>query len=316
MHGCLLCLLLLLSCGSQEGKRYLKMGTGAQTGVYYAAGLAIADAVGADEDVHLVDLAVESTDGSIYNINALMNGDLDFAMAQSDRQYQASHGKGVWAEKPQKALRFICSLHPEMVTLVAAEDSGIRGLSDLKGQRVSIGSPGSGTRGNALDCLSTLGMQADVDFQAEELRASEASVILQDGRIDAFFYTVGHPNGAIAEASSGRRRVRMIPLRGMEELFRRWPYYVPAVIASSHYPRMLNDSNVPTIAVLTTVVTRSDVPDDVVYVITKALFENLEAFKDRHPSFKSLQRREMLQGAFAPIHPGALRYFKEVGLGS
>lgn len=313
-------LISLTSCGSDQGKavHYVKIGTGSQVGVYYAAGLALADFVNEsqdDEDTHIeVDVSVDATDGSVYNINALMQGALDFGFAQADRQYQAYHGFSTWENKPQKKLRFICSFHPELVTLVAADDANIEDLYDLEGKVVSIGSYGSGTRGNALDCVRRVNLIADKDFNAENLKASEAAMMLQDGRIDAFFYTAGHPNGLITESSSGKRKVHLVPIKGMDELINDFPYYSKGSIPSSYYPQMSNIGSIPTIGVLTTFLTSEDTNDDVVYEITKAIFENMEDLRKRHPSFAILVEEDMLAGAFAPIHDGAFRYYQEVGL--
>ncbi len=313
MRQLLQLLTFLLLCGcSNSGKEYLKIGTGSQTGVYYAAGLALSDLVNQDSDT--LDLAVESTDGSVFNINAVMKGYLDFGFAQADRQYQAVKGMGAWQENPQGKLRFICSLHTEAVTLVAAVDSGISNLRKVKGKKVSIGSPASGTHGNAVDVLAMVGLEPEEHFDAEELKASEASMMLQDGRIDAFFYTVGHPNGALTEATNGKREVLFVPITGMEDLLDFAPYYSRTEIRSGLYPHANGGRKVPTIGMRTTLITSEDVPEETVYQMTKALFQHLGKFRKRHPSFAGLNPTEMIEGGFAEMHPGAKRYFQEVGL--
>ena len=141
-------------------------------------------------------VTVESTGGSVFNVNAIMAGDLEFGMVQSDRQTQAWEGTADWDGKPQKELRAIFSLHPESVTLMAAVDAGINSIEDLRGKIVNIGNPGSGQRQNSIDALENAGLNWETDLQAEGLKASEAAKMLQDGRIDAYFYTVGHPSGS------------------------------------------------------------------------------------------------------------------------
>ncbi len=303
---------------SDNGKKtqFISIGTGGVTGVYYPAGGAIAKLVNRKKDTYGLQLSVESTAGSVFNINAILAGDLEFGIAQSDRQYQAVNGLAEWKTVgPRADLRAICSLHPEIVTLVAAVDAGIVKLADLKGKRVNIGNPGSGQRGNAVDVLTTAGLDPAKDITAESLKASECAQKLQDGRIDAFFYTVGHPASAILEAASGQRRpVRIIPITGMEKLLAKAPYYATAVVPIKHYTEVANKADVPSIGVMTTLVTSAKVPDEVVYALTKELFENLDEFRKMHGAFEGLTAKGMLRGASAPIHPGAMKYFNEVGL--
>jgi hypothetical protein len=258
---------------------------------------------------------VEATAGSVYNINAVMTGDLDFGMVQSDRQYQAIKGLAEWKEKgPQKDLRAVFAMHPESVTLLASAKSGIRTLSDLKGKRVNVGNPGSGQRQNALDALSAAGLQWETDIHAEHVKASEAPGLLQDERIDAFFYTVGHPSGAIKEAAAGAVKVRIVDITGIDALLARYPYYARSTIPVKHYAGVVNDRDVSTFGVKATLVTTAKTSDDIVYAIAKEVFEHLEALKTLHPSYEVLDRENMLEGLTAPLHPGALKYYKEIGL--
>jgi len=316
--GCL----LLAGCGSDgaggggKGKTtFVTIGTGGMTGVYYPAGGAIAQLVNKSTGEHGMKVSVESTAGSVYNVNAILKGDLEIGLVQSDRQYQAVKGLANWKEKgPQGKLRAICSLHPELVTLVATDESGIKSLADLKGKKVNIGNPGSGQRGNALDVLRTAGIDWRKDLTAEGLKPTEMSTMLQDGHIDAFFYTVGHPSGAIKEATAGRRKVHFVPITGMEKLLKESPYYTKSTVPLKMYQMATNKEAVPTIAVVTTVVTHADVPDEVVYVITKTLFGNLGEFRKLHKALECLTEKSMLEGLSAPIHPGAMKYYKEAGL--
>jgi TRAP transporter TAXI family solute receptor len=306
----------ILGCGQGGGSKttFVTIGTGGVTGVYYPAGGAIAKMINAKTDTYHLRASAESTGGSVYNINAVLSGDLEFGIAQSDRNFQAWNGVADWEGRPQGNLRSVFSLHPEIVTLVAAEDSGIRILADLQGKRVNLGNPGSGHRGNAMDILRTAGIDPDTDLTAESLKASEAPKMLQDGRLDAFFYTVGHPNGAMQEATNGKRKVRFIPLINMEPLLKEFPYYATATIPASLYPQAANQTDVVGIGVMTTFVTSASVPDDVVYAITKEVFTGLDAFKELHPALGQLTPASMLEGLTAPLHPGAERYFAEAGL--
>jgi hypothetical protein len=294
---------------------FVSIGTGGVTGVYYPTGGAIAQMINQKREKYHIRASVESTGGSVYNINAIMAEDLDFGIAQSDRQYQAWYGKAEWQQTgPQRELRAICSIHPEIVTIVANVNSGIESLKDLAGKRVNIGNPGSGHRGNAIDVLTTIGLDWQSDLKAQGLKAAEAPHMLQDSRIDAFFYTVGHPAGAITEATAGKRAVRFVPITGMDSLLEKCPYYAKAMIPIDLYPNVTNKEPVPSIGVMTTFVTAERVPSEIVYAITKELFDNLDTFKALHPAFRNLEPEGMLQGLTAPLHPGAERYFKESGL--
>jgi len=294
---------------------FVTIGTGGITGVYYPTGGAIAKMVNKKRKEYGIRATVESTGGSVFNINAVLAGDLDFGIAQSDRQYQAWNGLAEWKDKgPQKELRAVFSIHPESVTLVAADDAGIKTIQDLRGKRVNIGNPGSGQRQNSIDALANAGLDYKKDLIAEGAKAAEAPGLLQDGRIDAFFYTVGHPSGAIKEATAGKRKVHFVPITGLDKLLKKYPYYAKAYIPIKFYPGATNKEDVPTFGVKATFVTSAKEPDKVVYVITKEVFDNFEKFKKLHPAYNVLTKKSMLEALSAPIHPGAMKYFKEVGL--
>lgn len=325
MSGKLLAVVLGLGllCGalttpaSAAGKTtFVTIGTGGITGVYYPTGGAIAKIVNDKKDTYHLRASVEATGASVFNINAIMSGDLDFGITQADRQYQAYNGLAEWEGKPQKDLRAVFALAPEMVTFVAAEDSGIKSLSDIKGKVVNIGNPGSGNRQNAIDVIVAEGLNIEKDFKAEGIKAADAPRMMQDGRIDGFFYTVGHPNGNIKEATAGLRKARIVPITNLAPLTKQFPYYSLSSIDMSQYPDATNskDGKVDTVSMLATFVTSASVPEDVVYAITKEVFENLDTFKSLHPALASLTKESMLEGLTAPLHPGAAKYYREAGL--
>lgn len=294
---------------------FYTIGTGGVTGVYYPTGGAIARIVNRKKDECGMRLTVESTGGSVFNINAIMSGDLEFGVVQSDRQYQAMNGLAEWEGNPQKDLRALFSIHPESVTLVAAVDSGINTIEDLRGKIVNIGNPGSGQRQNSIDALDAVGINYETDIQAESLKAAEAPGMLQDGRIDAFFYTVGHPSGAFKEATSGTRKVKFIPIELPDSFYEKFPYYAPSIVpVVGNYPGAANDADVPSFGVKATFVTSAKVPEDHVYCLVKEIFENFDDFKKLHPAYAVLTKQNMLQGLSAPMHPGAIKYYKEAGL--
>jgi len=294
---------------------FITIGTGGITGVYYPTGGAIAKIVNKKKDVYGIRCTVESTGGSVFNVNAIMAGDLQFGVVQSDRQYQAINGFAEWKDKgKQEDLRAVFSIHPESITLVAAVDAGINDIADLKGKRVNIGNPGSGQRQNSIDALEAVGINYETDMNAEGIKASESASLLQDGRIDAFFYTVGHPSGSIKEATAGARKVRFASITGVESLLAKYPYYAKAFIPVKLYPGAENTENVDTFGVKATFVTSAKVPEDVVYAVTKEVFDNFDDFKKLHPAYAVLTKEGMLEGLSAPLHPGALKYYKEAGL--
>lgn len=302
---------------AQAGRTtFVTIGTGGITGVYYPTGGAIAKMVNKKRKEYGIRATVESTGGSVFNVNAVMAGDLEFGVVQSDRQFQAMKGIANWEDKgPQKDLRAVFSIHPETVDLIAAVDSNINSLADLKGKRVNIGNIGSGYRKNAIDALMANGLDYKKDFHAENLKAAESPGLIQDGRLDAAFYTVGHPSGYYKEATSGKRKVKFVPITNVESLLDKYPYYAKAVTqVTKFYPAAANDSDVETFGVKATFVTSSKVPDNVVYAIVKEVFENFEDFKKLHPAYSGLTKKSMLDGLSAPLHPGAVKYYKEAGL--
>jgi len=300
----------------QAKTQFVTIGTGGITGVYYPTGGAIAKIVNKKRKEYGIRCTVESTGGSVFNVNAIMSGDLDFGVVQSDRQFQAVKGIANWKDKgPQKDLRAVFSIHPENVDVIAAVDSKINSLQDLKGKRVSIGNIGSGFRKNAIDALEANGIDYKKDFHAESLKAAEQPGMIQDGRIDAAFYTVGHPSGYYKEATAGKRKVKFIPITNIESLLKKYPYYAKSVTRVLElYPAAVNDMNVPTFGVKATFVTSIKVPENVVYAVTKEVFVNFDDFKKLHPAYAGLTKKNMLEGLSAPIHPGAMKYYKEAGL--
>lgn len=308
----------LMAMPLRAEERFVTIGSGDTTGVYYPVGAIIAALVNEKRGEHGIRATVESTRGSVFNINAIAAGYLELGLAQSDKQYQAVSGLNEWAQKgPQDSLRSVFSLHHETVNLVAATDAGIRTLADLKGKRVNLGNPGSGQYQNALDALRAAGLDPKADVILETSRATEAPRLLQDQRIDAFFCTLGHPSGTLKKAVSGPRKVRFVPITGpgVERLVAEQGYYVKTrVPVAAFYAGAEGNDDVETIGVVATLNASAQVPDEAVYQVTKAVFENFDAFRQKHPALAGLRKEEMLSGLAAPLHPGAMRYFKEAGL--
>lgn len=302
------------SAEAQE-KKFITIGTGGVTGVYYPTGGAICRLVNKDRKTHGIRCSVESTGGSVYNINTIRAGELDMGVAQSDWQYHAYNGTSKFAEKgPFKELRAVFSVHPEPFTVVARADSGIKTFADLKGKRVNVGNPGSGQRGTMEVLMAALGWTMDDFALASELKSAEQSKALCDNKIDAMVFTVGHPSGSIKEATTSCDAV-IVDVSGPEvdKLVADNPFYRTATIPGGMYRG--TDSDVQTFGVGATFVSSTATDADTVYQVVKAVFENFDGFKKLHPAFANLTKEAMVKdGLSAPLHDGAARYYREVGL--
>lgn len=300
------------ACGLAQ--TFTSIGTGGLTGVYYPTGGAICRLMNKGSKKHNIRCSVESTGGSIFNLNVIHSGEMDFGVVQSDWQYHAYNGTSEFKDKgPNRKLRAVFSIHSEPFTLIARRDSGIKSFADLKGRRVNIGNPGSGQRGNMELLMNKFGW-TKADFAlASELKASEQSSAMCDNKIDAIAYTVGHPNASIKEASTSCDAV-LVPVAGptIDDLIAANPYYAPAIIPGGMY--LGSNQDIPTFGVKATLVTSADVKEEVVYQLVKAVFDNFDAFRKLHPALEHLKKEDMLLGNSAPLHPGAIRYYKENGL--
>ncbi|WP_419765052.1 MAG: TAXI family TRAP transporter solute-binding subunit [Arcobacter sp.] len=294
---------------------YVTIGTGGVTGVYYPTGGAICRLVNKDKKVHGVRCSVESTGGSVYNINTIKAGELDLGVAQSDWQFHAYHGTSKFKDQGAfKDLRAVFSIHAEPFTVLARKDANIKNFNDLKGKRVNIGNPGSGQRGTIELIMKAKGWTKD-DFKlAGELKASEQAKALCDNKIDAMVYVVGHPNGAIKEATTTcETNLVTVYDDTVKKLISDHDYYRKATIPGGMYNGNPEDS--VTFGVGATIVTSAKVSDNAIYTIVKGVFENFEAFKKLHPAFANLKKEEMVKDSLsAPLHNGALKYYKEAGL--
>jgi TRAP transporter TAXI family solute receptor len=306
--------LLLPSGGAMAQQTFVTIGTGGVTGVYYAAGGAICRLVNKDRARHSLRCSVESTGGSVFNINTIRTGELDFGVAQSDWQYHATKGTKVFEKDGAfKDIRSVFSLHPEPFTVLARKEANVAKLDDLKGKRVNIGNPGSGTRASMEELMNAQGWKTSDFALASELKADEHGAALCDNKIDAFYYGVGHPSANIQDPIT-TCGAKLVPLTGaaVDKLVSGAPYYAKVDIPGGLYAGNANPT--PTYGVLATLVTSSRVPDATVYELVKAVFENFDEFKKLHPAFASLDPKKMIKdGNSAPLHPGAIKYYKEKG---
>ncbi|MDV4146525.1 TAXI family TRAP transporter solute-binding subunit [Shimia sp. FJ5] len=295
-------------------QEFISIGTGGVTGVYYPTGGAICRLVNKSRKEHGIRCAVESTGGSVYNINTIKAGELEFGVAQSDWQYHAYNGTSKFADNPFPDIRAVFSVHPEPFTLLVRSDSGIESFEGLKGKRVNVGNPGSGQRATMEVVMDAFGIAMDDFALATEYKGSEMAKQLCDGNIDAMIYTIGHPAAAIKEATT-TCDVTLVDVAGapIEKLVADNPYYRVATIPGGMYAG--NDQDTTTFGVGATFVTSAKISDDVVYVVAKSVMENIDDFRNLHPAFKHLDPNQMVNdGLSAPLHPGAEKAYKELGL--
>jgi uncharacterized protein len=308
-----LALLGATGAAQAQQQRFVTIGTGGVTGVYYAVGGAVCRLLNKDRKAHGIRCSVESTGGSAFNINTIKAGELDFGLSQSDVQYNALKGLAQFKGAPFAELRAVYSVHPEPFTVLARQEAKAKTFTDLKGKRVNVGNPGSGTRASMEELLTALGWKMSDFSLASELRADEHGAALCDNKIDAFFYGVGHPSANIQDPTT-TCGARLVSITGpaVDKLVASNSYYAKAKIPGGMYAN--NPEATDTYGVLATLVTTAKTPDDVVYALVKATFDNFDEFKKLHPAFADLDPAKMVKdGLSAPLHPAAEKYYKEKG---
>ncbi|WP_346796179.1 TAXI family TRAP transporter solute-binding subunit [Halomonas sp. Bachu 37] len=312
--GALIAAATFASPAVAQEERYITIGTGGQTGVYYVVGQSVCRMVNRGSDDHNIRCNAPSTGGSVANVNGIKSGELDMGVVQSDVQYRAYEGEGNFEEEGAwEDMRSVFTMHGEPLTVVARADSGIENISDFPGKRVNIGNPGSGQRNTMDVVMDAFGWDEDTFALASQLDAAEQSAALSDNNIDAMVYVVGHPNGSIQEATT-TIDARLVPVTGdeIDSLIEEYPYYTRSVIPGGLYRG--NDEDVETFGVAATFVSSTDVDEDIVYETVKAVFENFDRFKRLHPAFENLNEEDMISdGLTAPLHDGAERYYRERG---
>jgi TRAP transporter TAXI family solute receptor len=294
-------------------QKFVTVGTGGVTGVYYAAGGAICRLVNKDRAKHGIRCSVESTGGSVFNVNTIKAGELDLGFSQSDVQYNAVKGLGPFKDAAYGDLRAVFAVHPEPFTVVARKEANATKFEDFKGKRFNIGNPGSGTRSSMEELMGAMGWKMTDFSLASELKADEHGPALCDGKIDGFYYAVGHPSANIQDPTTSCG-ARLVSLTGptVDKLVADKPYYAKVTIPGGLYPNNPQATN--TYGVLATVVTSAKTPPETVYQITKAVFDNFDEFKKLHPALANLSPQNMVKdGLSAPLHEGAARYYKEKG---
>ena len=299
---------------ADAAQRFIAIGAGGVTGVYYAVGGAVCRVMNKDYKTTGVRCSTESTGGSVFNVNAIRSGELDFGLSPSDVQYNAINGLKQF-EKDGKVsdLRAIFAVHPEPITVVARRDAKVNKFADFAGKRFNVGNPGSGTLASMEELLKEMNWTKAKFSLAAELKPDEMGPALCDNKIDGFTYAVGHPSAAIQDPTTSCN-AKLIPLTGaaVDKLVKEHPYYTYATIPGGMYAG--NPDPVKTYGALATVVTSAKVPDEIVYNLVKAVFDNFNDFKKLHPAFAHLEPTDMVKnGLSAPLHPGAVKFYKEKG---
>ncbi len=303
----------LLMGTSAFGVEFITIGTGGVTGTYYPTGGAICRMMNKNRKTTGVRCSVESTGGSVYNVNTIKAGELDFGISQSDTAYQAYHGEGKFKDKAIPELRSVMAIYPELLALVVRKDANIKKLTDIKGKKINIDVPGSGTRMTAEIVMNAFGIKKSDLAAAEELKSTEGPTMLKDHKIDGYFGVFGHPTANIKDAANSVD-IDLVPIDGkpIDELVKKYPYYAKGVISGSFYKGVTHDT--PSIGVKAVLVTSSKTPDKIVYALTKTILDNFDKFKKLHPAYKTITKESLLDGLAVPQHPGATKAFKEAGL--
>ena len=290
--------------------------TGNITGVYYAAGSAVAKMHNRKLKEYNLRLITEASEGSVANIEEVSDGTAACGIAQANALYYAERGEQFWEGNPQGQLRSVLGLYTEDFTIIAAVDASVNSLADLKGKTVNIGELGSTDNTQAKSILGAVGLDLEQDLEVIEKPTYEASELLQSGDIDAYFYTVGHPNLSIKEASSGERKV-MIVSPG-EEIIDRFANMREDLLATDipieYYTELANREPIPTVGVKAILFCSADTDEQTVYNMVKEVFENLDLFKRQHPAFANLTPEKLSTDLIVPLHPGAERYFRGAGV--
>lgn len=305
-------LIIVLFAGSAFAAEPMRltMGTGGTAGTYYPFGGALAQVM--SEKSGVVSITAQSTGATGENLNLIGNGDIDLALVQNDLAHYAYSGLEIYKDNKVTNFKAIARLYPEMIHVVAQGGSGIKTMADFKGKKVSVGASGSGNEANCRQIFELYGLSYE-NVKPIFISYAETTNHFKDRQIDAFVYTTGIPNPSIMDIMTLQAAV-FVPIDGAtrDEIIKKYPFFAADVIPANSYKGQPED--VGTVAVQCMMVVREDLPDDIVYAMTKALFENLDALKTAHAKGNDVSLARALDGITVPLHPGAEKYFKEVGI--
>jgi TRAP transporter TAXI family solute receptor len=295
-------------------QKFVTIGTGGVTGVYYVAGGAICRLMNKEKAKHGIRCSVESTAASVYNINAIKGGELEFGVAQSDVEYNAVKGLVQFKDGGAHSdLRAVFSVFPEALMVVARKEAKVKNFEDFKGKRFNVGNPGSGTRATIEMLMANMGMKNSDFTLTSELKSDEHGAALCDNKIDGFAFVVASPSANIQDPVTACS-AKLVSITGpaVDKLIKEHRYFAVATIPGGMYPG--NSDEIKTFGVVASLLTSAKVPEDVVYAMVSAVFNNFDEFRKLHPALANLNPKDMIKsGLTAPLHPGAVKYYREKG---
>lgn len=301
---------LALACTFANAKEFITIGTGSMTGTYYPVGGAICRLVNIAKNMKC---SVQSTGASVYNVNNVLKGELNFGFVQSDVVYDKFNGKGKFEGEKNPDLRTVISIYPELLAFVVSKESGIKSYNDLAGKKINVGNPGSGNEVTALIVYDTYKFDVDKLGYRGVLTVSECPMALKDKKIDGYYFMVGHPTANITDAANSIP----IDLVGIEdaqmnELLEKYPYFTKGVIPANMYEGVNHDTQ--TVGVKAVLVTNKNQSDSSVKAVVKAIIDNFDEYKKLHPALSLVTKESLVEGLSAPLHPAAEAVFKEAGI--
>jgi TRAP transporter TAXI family solute receptor len=306
-------LISLSSSKAEAEKTLVIIGDGGISGLNYPSAGSIAKAVNQKRKEYGIRIMVKTRRNSVFNLNSVISGEIYFAAVQLSRIYQAYKGLAEWKDSPQTDLCSVFNTHADYITLIASVESGIRTIRDLKNKRVGVGSPGSDLHYNAINILAAVGINYKSDLSVVDDRLEAVPDLLQDGEIDAFFYPVGKLSRPLVDLISGTKKVHLVPIAapGIDALIAANPFYEKAVVPMTLCPGLDDNGGIEALGVKKSLITACRIPNKTVYIVTKETFENIDPFGKRHPTASMMTQKEMIEDMPAPVHPGAMKYYKE-----
>ncbi|QCD45457.1 TAXI family TRAP transporter solute-binding subunit [Campylobacter mucosalis] len=306
------CVLLssLLLASTLSAKEFVSVGTGGMTGTYYPIGGAICRLVNKDPNIKC---SVQSTGGSVYNVNNVLKKELSFGFVQSDVVYDKYNGTGKFSGAADTNLRSVVSIYPELLAFVVAKDANIKSVADLAGKKYNVGNPGSGNEVTTLAVFKAKGLDVANLGHRGVLTVQECPHALKDKKIDGYSFVVGHPTANITDAANSLP-IDILNIEGSEidAMLKEYPYFAKGVILKGSYEGVDHDVN--TIGVKAVLVTNKDMSDASVKAVVKAIIDNFDEYKTLHPALKSVTKESLIEGLSAPLHPAAQDVFKEAGI--
>jgi len=297
----------LTGCAPQ--KTNLILATGGTSGTYYPFGGSMAQIF--NSKIQNMNVTAQATGASVENLKLIGQKEAELAIVQNDMTDYAYNGTEAFKDSKVENVRVIANLYPEVIQIVSSADSGIKTLTDIKGKKFSVGAPGSGVEANARQLLDVMGMTYN-DFSANYLSFAESADSLKDNHIDGFLFVSGIPNAAIQDtATTSSLNFVSIPDDVIKKLIDKYPFFTEIVIPAGTYKGQTAD--VKTVAMKATLVAGAEVPEKVIYDLTKALFENQPELASAHAKGAELSLESAVNGVSVPFHPGAEKYYKEVG---